>query len=554
MKRNVLPGSVSFDQKAKTEPSKRSPFLRISSLVLAVAMFNLTIGCRYFKVTQSTTPVSQSIPDLAGNAKRFVLHVGNEAWVVPSPQISDNELICYVAQPYSSVLEHPVNPNRPNRYKPIQSGVLNEVHIYASEATKQHENRFVIPTSAVEKVEIYEKDKASTTGSYILGGLGIAALAFGGTMLLVALLKESCPFIYDMNGEEPHFIGEIYSGSVQPALERNDYLKMSSNWEGNEFNLKISNEAKEIQHTNLLEIWKFENVPGTDIFIDKYGKYHTVSTLTSPQNAVSLRGENVTSIVSEKNDLFYTTRDLSRELPLTDGIVLEFPNPGTADRAKLVIRAKNSFLLDYAMGQFHDLFGDLHSKWVKKQRKAPKEKLMQWSRDQNIPLTLSVERNGEWEVEDFYNIAGPMAFKDDILSFQLKGTESNPLKVKLEAGNFLWEIDYVAIDYSADLELEYQVVPVHSAISDLQKDVSKFLQKDDNKYYNQVNIGDEALVHFQFPESTSEQSTLYLHSKGWYEILRDPQGTPDREYLETFREPGRFNRFVNEFVQSMASR
>jgi hypothetical protein len=164
---------------------------------------------------------------------------------------------------------------------------------------------------------------------------------------------------------------------------------------------------------------------------------------------------------------------------------------------------------------------------------------------------LSVERNGKWETVDYFNVAGPMAFKDDVLSFPLNGTESNPLRIKLEAGNFFWEIDYVGIDFSEDIDLKYEIVPVKTAITEKNNNVRKMLLRDDNKYYTQPEIGDEALVTFQLPDSSNNEKILFLHSKGWYQILRDPSGPADREYLETFRQPGKFNRFVNENIQSL---
>lgn len=531
------------------------PFMmKFISWLLILAMINLTSCMNFFKVTKSPLSVSQSITELKAQNKIFVLHMENEAWIIHSPEIIDNEIICYTSGAYESVLKKPVKADKPNRFKKnsFESIVLNEVHIYASEMSKNENVRISIPVSAVQRVEIYEKDKGATTGSYILGSLGIAALAFGVFMLILFL--TSCPFIYDMNGENPILLGEIYSGSIQPSLERHDYMKISTSYKNQEYKLKIANEAKEIQHTNLMELWVFDKEENTDVLIDKNGTCHTLSDIMQPISAVNLNGENVLKLLNEKDNLFYSTNEITGELPLTDGVILEFPNPKKSEHAKLAIHAKNSFVLDYMLGQFQDQFGDLHSKWQKKQKKSTKEQLMKWSLDQNIPLTLSIERNGKWESLDYFNIAGPIAFKNDILSFPLNGTESNPLKVKLEAGNFMWEIDYAGIDYSIDKDVKYEIIPVKTAVTQKGKDVGKMLQKDDNKYYDQPNIGDEALVTFQIPNTTENEKILILHSKGWYQILRNPSGPADRDYLETFRQPGRFNQFINENMHALTAK
>ena len=321
---------------------------------------------------------------------------------------------------------------------------------------------------------------------------------------------------------------------------------------GNDYQIKISNEVKEIQHTNLMELWVFDHSSDLKLWVDKNGNYHSVKNLISVGSASNLEGTDVTNLLVNKDSLYYSSSLEDSELPLTDGVVLSFPKPENAENAKLIIRAKNSFVLDYMVSKFQNQFGDLYGKWNKQQQKAPEEKLRQWLLDQNIPLQLSVERNGNWEAIDYYNIAGPMAFKDDILSIPLNGNESNPIKIKLESGNFFWEIDYAGIDYSTDLELNYHIVKASSAINEKGKDLKNQIISDDNNYYIQPEVGNNAIVSFKIPKKLNESQSIFLHSKGWYQILRDPSGTPDRDYLETFRQPGRFNQFVNDYIQSLA--
>jgi hypothetical protein len=202
------------------------------------------------------------------------------------------------------------------------------------------------------------------------------------------------------------------------------------------------------------------------------------------------------------------------------------------------------------MGEFNNLFGDYYPAYVKKQQKSTPEKLLQWTLNQGIPLSLFVERNGTWDFVDYYNIAGPMAFKEDILQFSLKGDESSPLRVKLEFGNFFWEIDYAAADFTQETSVVSYTIPVETATSERQKDVSNLLREDDKNYYTQPETDNYAVVTFTLPPQNGQERSIFLHSKGWYEFITNPHGKPDLNALKTFREPGRFNRFVNEkFLQ-----
>ncbi len=529
---------------------------RIISWILIVASLNLFSGCmNYFKVRKATGPVAENINTLNDQDKEIILHLDDKAWHIGAITLKEQSLNATIEKEYESVLSKPVKEKGANRYKTRksdnQSQVLNEVHIFITEMSRNPDSSEIsVPLSSIQKIEVYEKDKAATAGSWMLGVLGVAAGAVALTSFIFIL--TSCPFIYTNDGAQYQLAGEIYSGSIRPQLERNDFMKLPVyNKQKTNYQIKIANELREVQHTNLLEMWVFDHSSDLKIWIDKYGNYHTVSDLLSPLSASDFQGTDISGLVGHKDSLFYSSTMSDRELPLTDGMILEFPLPEHADHAKLMIRAKNSFVLDYMFGQFQDQFGNLYKRWNRKQQKASGDQLMQWKIDQNIPLTLSVERNGQWEAIDYFHVAGPVAFKEDILSFPLTGEESSPLKIKLEAGNFFWDIDYVGVDYSADQELNYTVVSATSAIDQSGKDIKTKIQADDRKYYDQPEVGDNAVLSFDFPENTNEARSVFLHSKGWYQILRDPSGTPDREYLETFRQPGRFNRFVNEYMQQL---
>lgn len=520
-------------------------------------IFLLAPACmNYFKVKHPDPPYEQDVLGYRSQYKNIIIHHEPEAWVVGIDRITDDTIRGYLTEEYVRRYERPIRQKGANRYrtnkKHDESYLLNEVHIYTSSMEKTDRSGFQIPITAIQRIDVYDKDNLATTGSYFLGGVGITAGAMAVLTVIIALTKESCPFIYTLDGDHYSLTGEIYSGSVQPALERNDYLKLPNEQNPLAYELRISNEVKEIQHTNLMELYLFDHSADKEVYVDKYGIYHTVGELITAEKALTFRGEAVNHLVGAKDSLFYFSSEIDGDLPLTDGLILEFPNKHTNEYAKLVVRAKNSFMLDYMMGQFQDLMGNAYGKVMKKQRQKSREELMQWSLDQNIPLMVSVERNGEWQDVDYFNVAGPMAMKEDVLKIPLDGTESDPLRIKLEAGNFFWEIDYVGIDYSEDEVLNCQHIHAQSALNQDGKEIRAVLLNDDRKYYNQEEIGDYADLIFELPPLEQDQRTVYLHSKGWYQILRSPTGIPDRDYLLAFRQPGRFNQFVNEYIQSVA--
>ncbi len=533
----------------KCEKSVVKRVLKWISVVLVFAVLNMTIGCRsYFRVRTSVMPNSEVLTGINAAGKTIIIHLDDKKWRMSDVQVKNNAITGKLEDYKMPPTIKPVKPDRANRYynggKRSQQYLLHEVHLFVVEVTDSGNDRVSIPVKSVVRMEIYNKDTGTTILSWVLVPI---VMTIGSLIAFVLILSLfSCPFIYTWDGENYQFAGEIYSGAIHKPLERNDYLKLPAYPGHQSYILKIANEVQEIQNTNLAELLVFDHPAGVNILIDKYGKVNTMSYPVAPSLATSLAGENVTKLLTSKDNLFYQSKSVSEPSPLKDGVILEFPGQVNSTTAKLEIRAKNSIILDYMLDKFHDLFGSAFNKFEKKQKSAPADQMLRWSLDQGIPLSVYVERSGKWEFVDYYNVAGPLKYKDDVLSIPLNGKESNPLKVKLEFGNHLWEIDYAAIDYSPSTPVTSYTIPVKSAITENQKDVSELLLHDDDKYYTQPEMTNQAVVTFDLPVATGQSRSVILHSKGWYQVLRNPAGKPDIKQLKAFKQPGHFNQFVNE--------
>jgi hypothetical protein len=78
-------------------------------------------------------------------------------------------------------------------------------------------------------------------------------------------------------------------------------------------------------------------------------------------------------------------------------------------------------------------------------------------------------------------------------------------------------------------------------------DVTAALRADDGDYYDQHHIGNSAMLRFPNPPQAQGMSrTVYLHAKGYYDVVRDFTGEPDIALLQGFREPGAFPRYSRE--------
>jgi hypothetical protein len=232
---------------------------------------------------------------------------------------------------------------------------------------------------------------------------------------------------------------------------------------------------------------------------------------------------------------------------IKDTISLTFDKPDNVTNSKLVIKGKNTMWLDYIYGKFSDLFGNRFEKWKEKSDRKPREELLKWEFDQGMPLAVYLQTDSGLKLVDYFNLPGPMADKEDILQIDLSEIHTDKVKLKLVSGVLFWDIDYIGMDFSSSEQVNKTVVPIYSAIDENGKDVTPLLAKDDDKYLIQpLQVNKTNLTFLSPGTTTGMERTVFLHSKGHYEILRDTKGKPDIAYLKTFLEPGAFTKFSKD--------
>jgi hypothetical protein len=438
--------------------------------------------------------------------------------------------------------------------KSVKSKKAQELRIFVEKGFFKPEdlNREIsIPFDAIEKVEVYEVSLGKTV-------FATAAITFGVIIGLLAaiVLSSSCPFIYAFDGETYEFSGEIYPAAPFPPLERDDYLELPAlrPAEG-EYRIKMANEAPQILYTNLAELVVIDHPPGTEVLMDNKGVPHTPVDVRPPTSAVTLAGEDVRSEIVAGDDSALTGPVIDRVTPDKDGVVMTFDRPPGASTAELIFQGKNTLWLDYTSGEFYELFGDFYGEWYEEQKSAPAEELWQWAVDQGIAVAVYLEKGGEWQFVDVFEIAGPLTSKRVVMPLDLSGIANDEVKVKIEFCALFWEIDCVGVDFSPDLPIEVNRVSAVSAINQNGLDVAELLSNDDGLYYIMPDNGDYATLTFPAPETTEGLTrTVFLHGKGHYEALRNPRGEPDHKLLYSFRKPGRFIEFSRGLFVDAARR
>lgn len=510
----------------------------IAWIFIVLIMF-YSVGCKYYKVKQIKANQITTLGDIGQLHKSFFIHHAGMTYSLHDIHIDSVSL--------SGMISHPNTYHyqefRDYRIREFEQNILNEVHIYLNPATAWiSRGPASIPFSSISKITIVEKDSGKTAASYIFGGLGIILGVFVIIGVIVALTKSSCPYVYSDGGEGFVFEGEIFGGAIASNLQREDYVPLKSLKSKDDlYKIRISNELKERQYTDLAELLVVEHEANEQVLLDKFGVPHIIKHLESPQSALSYSGEDLLPSVVKKDSILFLFND---EEYSRNGIVLRFDNPTHADEARLVITGKNTLWFDYQFGEFLSLFGSFYDGYMEKQSKVPQAEREQLGIDNDFPLSISIKNQEEWITVERLNTIGPLASRDFVVPIDLSNIHEDYFEIKLETGFMFWEVDAVGIDFTSNQEFEVSRLKPISAKGTGSNDWIEALASIDHQYMAQEESGDIAEIVFRAVEPDDQKvQSCFLHTSGYYELVREFEGLPDLVELNKFKTNGYFSDF-----------
>lgn len=518
------------------------------SVFLTLSFLNLVIGCSYYNVRSLTTTqdtIASQITEFSKNQNYVIIHSGQEIWNLSNLVINENEKSISGVKKEVSELHIPKKPReikRTHRYSGSKE-VLNEVHFYISSRTSHpYGEQATIKFEEINSISVNDKNTGRTIAN-IVGGT-IATLGF--IAIIVALTKSSCPFVYVKNGEEFVFTGELYPGVLTPNQQRDDYLGLPNvNNINNDISIKITNELKEIQYTDFVQLIEIPHSNDLKVLLDKNGHVHTFSEIITPNKVIVdqiITGDEI--LLEKDNNSFLFNSEVMDESNNLRNIELSFIKPQQTKNAKLFLTVKNSMWLDYVFGKFNEQFGTYYNQFQKDQQGASAEKSTKWINEQNIPLSVYLKTDNGWDLIDRINTVGPMASRDIAVPINLSNVIGQEVVIKLETGFMFWELDYAGIDFTENVALDINYINPTEAIDGNNVDVTALLSAADKNYFVQPNVGDEVVVTFKTSEKNPDlKRTYFLKNRGYYNYIRDYKGTPNFQKLKLFKEAGAFTEY-----------
>ena len=541
-------------------------------LVSFCTLLLFTACQHYYKAiaikNNGTASYTKTIDSLTLSNRYFILQNGNDIFYMKNLVLSADQrtLQCTLEKVSNFHLLHAERGNEGNRkYKhknPLQATVINEVHFYTPYDSTAGIGRFSLDLSKVHKIEVIEKDKKRTTNSYVIGAVGLTVGALAAAMIIIMATKSSCPFVSAYDNDDFFLQGEIYGGAIYPQLARHDYmpLKMTPLSDGT-LQVKISNELKERQYTDIAELLVITHDSSSSVLADENGNLYTVSKSLQAFSAQLNNKKNVLSALSRSDDNEIVYLDDSTNANATNEVLLKFKNVTNSSTGKLILTLKNSYWVDMLYGKLAEGFGTYYTKYIEQQRNRPVAELKKWIQDQQLPLVVSVNTKKGWKKISEITTIGPLANRKIIVPVDMLDT-TDIIEIKLSSGFMFWEIDQAALDLTKNEPFTVERLSPQKANDELGQNVAPQLEKEDGLYLEQPLIGNIANLVYK-PTVNKDQSqiqTYILHAKGYYEHIRNFKNKPDVKFLSQFKSPNAFpvygmqlyNKIQNENLRSLS--
>lgn len=518
------------------------------SILLSLAVINLSISCSYYKVKDLTTSqedIEIKINDFNRMGYYAIVHSGGNTFHLDKIKIDqENNALTGIVDSLSSkhLYKKARSENSTNRFKKEKQDPISEIHINLKKAIYPNIGNEV--TIQMEDIYSVSLNKRDGLAEFAVGMLGLAGVLFG-IFLIILATKSSCPFVYVKTGDTYQFVGELYPGVLTENMQRDDYIPLGRyNDSKQAYSINVTNELKEIQYTDLLELIVVDHPKSIEVLLDDTGRLHTFSNLQQPNRVVIDDIEQNISILNTKDGVSYAFNNITEWDDNKRHATIEFETPNTNTDAKLYLTAKNSMWLDYIFGKFNEQFGSYYQEFQAQQQKKTKQQSEKWINEQHIPLSVYVETAKGWELVKEINTVGPLAYRNLVVPIDSKFIKKDKLRVKLETGFMFWEVDYVGIDFSKNAPLNINYISPDEAIDQNNQVVTKLLSSEDKVYLTQTKIGDKVTVNYNLKSvSTTDSHSVFLKNRGYYNYIREFKGEPNLESLKVFKEAGSFTDF-----------
>jgi len=381
----------------------------------------------------------------------------------------------------------------------------------------------------VQSMQVQEVDGAKTA----LATVGVIGGVLAALFIVVALTKESCPFVYVDRGDGYELVGEAYAGAAFHSTQRDDLLPLPA-LPGGTVRVRFRNEARETQYTDRVELAFVDHAPGLRALSTFDGRAILVREAVPPAAVRDLQGADVTERVAAPDQKLWET-DLvavaaAPRPRLSEGLEAVFPAEGPRGPRVLEIVGGNTPWLDLVFGRFFAAMGGRLGKYVATGNDlAAGPRIRRWREREGVDLTVEVLQRGSWLRVATVPTVGPAALRHiavplpAILDAAQDG--QGELRVRLRSGLGFWRVDHLALSTEPERSVALRRLPPVSARASDGRDERPAVEAVDGRYDVLEEMYESLDLAFELPPLEPGQArSAFLLSTGYYNVHPPVQG------------------------------
>ena len=350
----------------------------------------------------------------------------------------------------------------------------------------------------------------------------------------------SCPYLYAWNGTAYQFVDVTFPDAFLQRYEATSYQATNSlEPQDGFYEIVLHESLPETGFINQVGLWAVDHPAGTEVLVEqpmiispeRSGTIHTVRD-PRPVTAVDRAGNDVTALLAQADEGYWESdlegRDFGDADNLYDWITITLPDAPEAGTAKLVIDARESMLGSFQMWYCsHYLLGTPNLEYFLNRLETDEDFYKYFDLTVWLSSAFTVQRWDGAAWVDYAEIPFVDHFlgRPKVVTIDLADIGDNQLRLHTPIG--LREIDYVAVDYSADEAVtvtEIQTAEVIQHFNDgTEADVLPEIAADDGRYAA-LETGEHINCRFPAlpPPAEGYQRTFVVPTGGYY-YVRGPE-------------------------------
>jgi len=373
----------------------------------------------------------------------------------------------------------------------------------------------------VKGLAVREVDGAKT----VLKTIGLIAATGAAVALVVALTKESCPFVYVDRGEGYELVGEAYAGAAFRSTQRDDLLPLPALGVANQVSVRLRNEARETQYTDFAELVVVDHPRSTRALSTFDGKIVLVGAEEPPVAALDRGGRDAVQRLAGRDEMLVETtpREVSAvtDGPFEDEINAEFRRPATGTPV-LELVGGNTTLLDLVFGRFFAAMGDRLDKYLAQGNDDPTAgpRIKRWREREGVDLIVEMRTANGWTQVAAIPTVGPASLREIAIPLPAEtATSAERVQVRLRSGLGFWRIDRLALSVRDTTAPAVRHVAPRSATGKSGRDERASLATADGRYNALSEMNEAVDMEFDLPAPNRDHSrSAFLHSNGYYNV------------------------------------